>query len=192
MRGGKSYTIGYQIAPENWRKCASKWPKARSGSRSIGRESFWLKSLVLPSSTARPESPIGPSVGRHQGHHHDPQAVQLDRLGAARLHEAVEADLAKLLFEMVDRVFRQQHDRVLVDVVAQELGVEMVVVQVRHIEVVGAGDRFDVHVLVAGKGEPGGEEGRVEPRVTEDRPVVGLDVQAGLSEKSYPHVVCWS
>ena len=44
--------------------CTSTWPKsAASTSRSIGRASFMLKQTVSPSSTTRPESPMGPSAG---------------------------------------------------------------------------------------------------------------------------------
>jgi hypothetical protein len=60
---GSSYTIGYQMAPENCRMCACTWPSSANTDRSVGRASFWLSSRTPSYSTHSDESPIGPSVG---------------------------------------------------------------------------------------------------------------------------------
>ncbi len=44
--------------------CTSMWPNSSaSTSTASGRESFMLNTVVVPSETTRPESPIGPSAG---------------------------------------------------------------------------------------------------------------------------------
>jgi hypothetical protein len=60
---GSSYTIGYQIAPENCSMCACTCPNSANVDRSLGRASFWLSSRTPSYSTHSDESPIGPSVG---------------------------------------------------------------------------------------------------------------------------------
>src|SRR5918998_6936068 len=58
----------------------------------------------------------------------------------------------------------------------------------REIQVVGAAEHTRVEILVARKGEPGGEVGRVEPWVAEDASVTSLDKQSGVAERSYLQV----
>ncbi len=60
--GGRSYTIGYQIAPLYCSQCRSTGPWARSASRSVVRQSFWSTMRASPSLTTTAESPPGPSV----------------------------------------------------------------------------------------------------------------------------------
>ena len=43
--------------------CTSTPPNSASTSRLSGRESFMLKTVVVPSEMMMPESPIGPSAG---------------------------------------------------------------------------------------------------------------------------------
>ena len=57
-----SYTIGYQMAPENCSQCRSTGPCDRSWARSLVRQSFWSTRIDSPSITTSAESPPGPSV----------------------------------------------------------------------------------------------------------------------------------
>ena len=75
----------------------------------------------------------------------------------------------------------------LAHVLAQPLGVEVVVVEVRDVEVVGAADGPRVEPVVAREREPRPEVGGVEPRIAQDAPGPGLDVQAGVAEEGDSH-----
>ena len=112
----------------------------------------------------------------------------VDRAAVLRLQEAVEAQRLELLAQGVERVGRQDDGGVLVAVRRQPLRVEVVVVQVRHVEVGRVADRLGVDAVVAREGEPRGEEGRVEPRVAQDGRTRRLDVQACLAQEGHTHV----
>ena len=96
----------------------------------------------------------------------EPQAIDGDGHAVLGAQEFGEADLAQAAFEQVERVVGQEDGGLFGDVVAQEFGVEVVVVQMRDEEVVGVGDLRAVDALVAGEGEPRGEVGGIEPRVS--------------------------
>ena len=125
--------------------------------------------------------------GGHQGGDHHPQAVQVDHLGVLRLDEAIEAEIGEAPTQLVHGKVRKEDRRVLVDGAGQELGVEVVVMQVGDVQVIGRADRVEVDGLVAREGEPGPQVGRREPGVTENASPLGLDEQTGVTEKSHAH-----
>ena len=69
----------------------------------------------------------------------------------------------------------------------QELGVEMVMMQVRNIEVRWTWDFLQVHILVAGEREPGGEVGWIEPGIAENTSMPGFNEQASLAKECNLH-----
>ena len=97
------------------------------------------------------EGPVG--GGRHR-EDRDLQAVEIDGLAVTRLHEVAEAQGLELAAEERRGEVRQQHAGALVDVAGEERGVEVVPVQVRHVEVVGPAEPLRVETVVAGKWEP--------------------------------------
>ena len=128
------------------------------------------------------------AVGREDradGHH--AQAVELERHVRLRLHEASEAERLELPVHEVERMVRKDHRRVLGHVVAQEVAVEVVPVDVRDVEVVRVPERRRVELLVGRERHPRGEVGGVEPRVAENRAVARLDVEAGVTEERDLH-----
>ena len=73
---------------------------------------------------------------------------------------------------------------------AQPWLVEVVAVEVRHVQVVGrldAGEQVVVEAVVAGEREPRPEERGDEPRVAHDRAVFGLDEDPGVAERRRSH-----
>ena len=121
----------------------------------------------------------------------DAQAVDLDRLAVVRLQEPVEPDRLQGPAVVRGREVGEDHDRVLVDVVAEERGVEVVVVRVRHVQEVGGGDPLEQAAgeepAVVGEREPRREERGVEPRVAEHGPVRGVDEGPGVTEERDLH-----
>ena len=95
-----------------------------------------------------------------------PADAVLDRVGG--LEEAVKAELLELAAQVGHREVRQQHDGVLVDVLAQVLRVEVVAVQVRDVQVVAVAERVPVQRAVVREREPRREVRRVHPRVAQD------------------------
>ena len=137
---------------------------------------------------ASAESPSGPSVGDDRADGHHAQAV--DGRAARSFfvsHEFGEPEPRQLAFDEVERVVGQDDGRVLGDVVAQEVAVEVVVVQVRDVEVVGAAERRPVEPWLRRERHPGGEVGGIEPRVAEDRAVACLDEESSVTEECDPH-----
>ena len=106
----------------------------------------------------------------HHRHHHQPQPIHLQRLAVARPEEAREAEGTHGLLQRIDRVVGQDNGGVLRDVVAQEFGIEMVVVQVGDVQVGRGRDLVQVDGLVAREGKPGRIVGRIEPRVAQNAP----------------------
>ena len=131
------YTIGYQIAPENCAMWRSYGPNASSASRSIGFESFWLNTVAVPSLTARPESPIAPSVGATERVGQEVETVDGDRLPVVRLEELAESEVHQGPAEIVGRKVGQDDHDVFANVVTEEASVEVVVVGMRDVEVSG-------------------------------------------------------
>ena len=114
--------------------------------------------------------------------------IGVDRSAVLGLQEAVEAQRLELLAQGIERVGRQDDRGVLVAVRRQPLRVEVVMVQVRHVEVGRVADRLGVDRVVPREGEPRGEERRVEPRVAQDGGTRRLDVQACLAQEGHTHV----
>ncbi|CAB4916045.1 unannotated protein [freshwater metagenome] len=100
----------------------------------------------------------------------------LDRVGG--LVELVEAELLQLVLEIEHRVVRQQHRRVLVDVFGQVLRIEVVLVQVRDVEVIAITQLVPVQARVVGEREPRRVEGRVHPRIAQDAPRLGPNMES--------------
>ena len=76
---------------------------------------------------------------------------------------------------------REQHGCRFVDPLLQERGVEMVAVQVRHVEVVRSLESAGIEPVIAGEHEPRAVKGRHEPRVAEHAAARGLDEQPGVT-----------
>ena len=103
-----------------------------------------------------------------------------------------EAERPQPGVQLAARVARHEYADVAADVafVGEPDLVEVVTVEVRDIEVVGAADPFVqlvAQLVVAREHEPRPEEGRHEPRVADDRAVGGLDEDAGLAERCGAH-----
>ena len=147
-----------------------------------GRASFWFSTRCCPSDSHSDESPIGPSVGEVSDWIMICRPSSVDDLAARRLDERGEADVAQRVLELGGREVRQQHRRLLADVLAQVLGVEVVAVQVRDEQVVGLTDRVPVQLRVVREREPRAEVGGVHPRVGQHGAVRGLDEHAGVPQ----------
>ena len=76
----------------------------------------------------------------------------LDRVGG--LEEAVETQLLQFAPQVGYREVRQQHDGVFVDVLGEMLRVEVVLVQMRDVEVVAVAESVPVQLAVVGEREP--------------------------------------
>jgi hypothetical protein len=66
---------------------------------------------------------------------------------------------------------------------AEEGGIEMIVMKMGQVQIVRVSDGVDVNAFVAREGKPRTEVRRVEPGVAEDTPVAGLDEQAGVAQE---------
>ena len=115
-----------------------------------------LNAVVTPSQTTSAESPIGPSAGARSAmimmsrSPFGPLTPVLHRIGG--LEEPVEAQHLQRILQVRHRKVRQQHHGVLVDVLGQQLGVEVVLVQVRDVEVVAVAQASQSSPLLSGKG----------------------------------------
>src|SRR6185437_4923943 len=125
--------------------------------------------------------------GGDGGGDHEAQAIDGDGDAVPGAQEFGEADLAQAAFEQVERVVGQENGGLFGDVIAQKFGVKVVVVQMGDEEVVGIGDPRAVDAFVAGEGEPRGEIGTIEPRVSEYAAVARLDEESGMANERYPH-----
>ena len=114
-----------------------------------------------------------------------PADAMLDRVGG--LEEAVEAQLLQFAPQVGHRVVRQQHDRVLVDVLAQVLRVEVVRVQVGDVEVVAVAEGVPVQRAVVREREPRREIRRVHPRVAQDASGLGVDPETCMPDAGDLH-----
>ena len=129
------------------------------------------------------------AVGRgDEGVDREAQRPGFERLKVLRLDEGREAELGQLLAQVVERVVRQQDGRVLVDVRGEVARVEVVVVEVRDVQVRRVADPLRVDPVVGRERVPRPEEGGVEPRVAQDADALGLDEQAGLAKEGDLHV----
>ena len=97
------------------------------------------------------ERPVG---GRGHREDRDLEAVEVEGLAVLRLDEVPEAEGLELAAQERRGEVREQHPRALVDVAGEERGVEVVAVEVRHVQEVGPGERPRVEAIVAGKWEP--------------------------------------
>ncbi len=104
----------------------------------------------------------------------------LDGIGG--LEKAVEAKLFQLALQIGHRVVGQQHDGVLVDVFAQILRIEVVLVQVRDVEVVAVAEGVPVQPAVVGEREPRSEVGRVHPGVAQNASGRCVDPETGVPD----------
>ena len=138
---GSGRPSGTRSRPRTGRSARRSGRTRASPSRSTGRASFWSKIRTSPSSIASAESPSGPSAGKIVQTVITRSAVELERHVRLRLDEAREAERLELAVDEVERVVGEDHGRVLRDVVAQEVAVEVVAVDVRDVEVVGAAER---------------------------------------------------
>ncbi|CDZ88344.1 hypothetical protein RHRU231_40094 [Rhodococcus ruber] len=109
--------------------------------------------------------------------------------GIGRLEELREPELLELATQVRDREVGQQHRRVLADVLAQVLRVEVILVQVRDVQVVDVAERTPVQLRVVREGEPRREVRGVDPRVAQDRSRFGLNVEPGVSDAGDLHFV---
>ena len=99
----------------------------------------------------------------------------------------METQLLQLPLEVGDGEVGQQHDRVLVDVVAQEPGIEVVQMQMRDVEIVAVAESGPVQSAVVREHEPGCEICRVDPRVAQDAAGSRIDPKAGVADAGDLH-----
>ena len=86
------------------------------------------------------------------------------------------------ILQVGHRIVRQQDHGVLVDVLSQQLGVEVVLVQVRDVEVVAVAQAVPVQPAVVREGKPGREVSRVDPGVAQNAAGWSLDPKAGMAD----------
>ena len=138
---------------------------------------------VVDDQAGVPDRAIG---GGAQGDHHHlevalrPADAMFHRIGG--FEEPVKADLLQLALQVGHREVGQQHDRVLVDMLAQVLRVEMVGVQMRDVQVVTVAEGVPVQRAVVREREPRGEVRRVDPRVAQDASGLGVDPETGVPD----------
>jgi hypothetical protein len=124
--------------------------------------------------------------GRPQRDDHDVQLALRPadplphRIGG--LDEPMEPQRLQRVLQVGNRILRQQHHRVFVDMLAQQLGVEVVVVQVRDVQVVAVAQAVPVQAAVVREGKPGREVGRVDPGVAQNAARLGFDPKAGMAD----------
>ncbi len=124
--------------------------------------------------------------GRAQRDDHDVQLALraaepvLHRVGG--LEEPVKPQHLQRIFQVRHRIVRQQHDGVLVDVLGQQPGVEVVLVQVRDVQVVAVAQRVPVQAAVVRERKPRREVGRVDPRVAQNAAGRSIDPKAGVAD----------
>src|ERR1700730_13117059 len=85
-----------------------------------------------------------------------------------RLEEVVEPQHLQSIFQIRHRIVRQQDGGVLVDVLGQQLGVEVVLVQMRDVQIVAVTQRVPVQPAVVRERKPRREVRRVAPRVAQN------------------------
>ncbi len=95
-------------------------------------------------------------------------AVQLVHLIGPGLEERGEAERPQLVLHLGGGELRQQDGGLLADEPLEVLGVEVVAVQVRDVEVVDVAEGLPVELGVVREGEPGGEVRGVDPRIGEN------------------------
>jgi hypothetical protein len=138
---------------------------------------------VVDHQTGVSDRAVGRSAQRDD-HHVEialwPAHPVLDRV--RRLEESMETDFLEFALQVGHRVVGQQHDRVLVDVVAQVLRVEVVAVQMRDVQVVDVAEGVPVQRAVVGEREPRCEVRRVDPRVAQDASGPGVDPETGVPD----------
>ena len=155
------------------------------------RQSFWSTMRTSPSLTTSAESPPGPSVMLVSTWMATRQPAEVELLAVGRCgSRLVNPSAPHPAVELAGRVAGQQHADVAGQVVAQPRLVPVVAVEVGDVEVVGAVDarqQVVVELVVAGEREPRAEERRHEPRVAQDRAVLGLDEDPGVAERRGAH-----
>ena len=187
-RAGSRRRSGYQIAPENWRSCASNGPRARSASRSPGRASFWLSTRAVPSSSTIAESPSGPSAGEVIARIVTPRPSRSSALAVRRADEVVEAERREL---------RVRAGRCRTRGAAPAPACSRCARATRDRSDRGGGARCrgsraspsvgGVEPVVAREREPRAEVRGREPRVAQHRAVAGLHETAGVTEERDAH-----
>ena len=115
------------------------------------------------------------------------QRSGLERHEVDALDEPVEPERRELLAQVIERVRRQEHGRVLVDVVAQVARVEVVVMEVRDVQVRRVADPLRIDAVVGRERVPRTEERGVEPGIAQDADAAGLDEEPGLAEEGDLH-----
>ena len=125
---------------------------------------------------------------RHRLDHHLGAAVEFDDLLVGQPPQIGEPQVTQFRLHVPGREVGVQDHRVLADVLCQVLRVEVVAMQVGHVEVVALAEPLPVQPGVVGEREPRREERRIHPRVAQDRPrLLCLDEHARVSGASDPH-----
>ena len=117
-------------------------------------------------------------------------AVQGDLLAVDRAHDVGEAETAQDALELAGGKARDEHRGVAAHMVRQPFLVEVIGVDVRHVEVVGAFhplEQVGGQLVVTREDEPRAEERRREPGIAEDRTELGLDEDAGVADGGGAH-----
>ena len=143
---------------------------------------------VVDDQSRIPDRPVG--RGAQRDDHHVQVALGsadpvFDRVGG--LEEPGEPESLQFPAQVGHREIGQQHHGVLVDVLAQVLRIEVVLVQVGDVEVVDVAQRRPIQPAVVGEREPRREVGRVDPRVAQDGPGLGVDPESGVSDAGDLH-----
>ena len=116
-----------------------------------------------------------PVSGPGKRFYQHPQPVQLNRLAAAHCHEPAKTQLGQRPPQLISRIVRQQHGRALVHR-AQCVRVEVVAVQMRHVQVIGLPVGVPIQRRVVREREPGREVGGTAPGVAQHTPCVRFHI----------------
>ena len=168
--------------------CACTWPSSANVDRSVGRASFWLRTRIPSYSTHSDESPIGPSVGEVSAWimtFRPPSSSITSSETVSR--NCVKPSSSQLVAQFRRRVRRQQHRRLLADEAREVRGVEMVPVQVGHVEVVAVAERLPVEPGVVRERKPGREVRGIDPRVAQDAARRRVDPHARVTGAGDPY-----
>ena len=118
---------------------------------------------------------------------HQPQAANLHGFPVRHGEESREAQELQPFAQVRHREVGQQHGRGMRHVIAQQDRVEMVLMQMRHIQVIGLPETSPVQPAVVREDEPRIEVARVRPRIAQDAPVRGVNPQPGMAQVGNLH-----
>ena len=103
------------------------------------------------------------------------------------LDEGVEPEAHQRLPKLRERVGGEDDGGILAAPASEPLRVKMVSVEMADVEVVGRPKGLMIKAVISRVWKPACVVRRIEPRITEDRTVRGMDLHASLSDEFDPH-----